>query len=359
MSVPDFTLFDTIEQAIFVLTEDSSGKITYAFANRYMRERLQRPLGDIVGMTARELYDGRASENVYRRHTQAWASGVVAFHEVAVPVAGETVWVRTNLTPIHDDSGRMTHMVGFAHDVTKHKELEQAQTMASAMAGEMEDFVSLAAHDLRSPMANVRMLTDLLREGFVDMGDGKLEMIEMIEKISERALMLVSDVLSQAVATRAQISNRIFNFEDLCDDVLVTLDPSRHHHVFVSPIHVEGDYTAIQIILRNLIDNAFKHAGPNQIEITIDMEAQDDKTLLLTVCDDGKGFEDPALAFLDGGALSNQSGFGLLGVRRLVRSRGGTISAVAPTSGRGAEIRVTLPGYTLDGNTASKLLASA
>lgn len=317
-----------------------------------MRERLNCDLCDIVGRTAAQIYDGRAGEHVYRRHKDAWHGNTQTFHEVSVPVLGETVWVHTNFTPLRDDLGRMTHMVGLAHDITRQKQLEQAQAMASAMAGEMEDFVNLAAHDLRSPMANLRALADMVREDFVDMGDGKLEMIQMIESISERALALVSDVLGQSVATRAEISSRTFNFEHLCDDILVTLDPQRRHKVFVNPILVEGDYTAIQIILKNLIDNAVKHAGSARIEMTLDLEALDNDTLLLTVCDDGKGFADPAVAFLDGGELKTGSGFGLLGVRRLVRSRRGTISAVAPTSGTGAEIRVTLPGKVLIDHTA-------
>jgi signal transduction histidine kinase len=64
----------------------------------------------------------------------------------------------------------------------------------------------------------------------------------------------------------------------------------------------------------------------------------------VTVRDNGVGFADPALALLDGGKLAPGSGFGLFGIRRLIRARGGTILAETPTNGSGAAITFTLPG---------------
>ncbi|WP_420012752.1 sensor histidine kinase [Tateyamaria sp.] len=232
------------------------------------------------------------------------------------------------------------------------------QAITSATVAEMEDFVSLAAHDLRSPIANVKTLADLIREDFVDMGDGKLEMLGMIEEISTRALALVSDVMALAAAANARSDLRNFDLRALCEDILVTLDPARLHVVTVPQLHLNADYIAIQIILRNLIDNALKHSKAERTALEISVTAQGPHRIEVTVKDDGTGFADPALAFLDGGALGVDSGFGLLGIRRLVRARGGVISAVSPSSGRGAEVQFQLPGQILPNMQAVGALAT-
>lgn len=340
----DFSVYEYIADPVFVLTRDASGEIVYAYLNKAGLERLDRELGDVTGRSAADIFSGRASQSVRSRQRDAWEAGVATDYETALPIGDTVLWVRTSLMPMRDSTGRMTHMVGISRDITQERALEQAQAVTSALTSEMERFVSLAAHDLRSPILNVRSLADMLREGFVDMGDGKLELIRMIEEISERSLSLVTDVLAQASASNAVANIREFDFERLCTDILVTLDPSQQHTVILPKLVIESDHTAMQVVLRNLIDNAFKHAGNIQIAMTLSVAAADDGALTITVCDDGKGFADPALAFLDGGELRMDSGFGLLGVRRLIRARGGDISAVPPSSGLGAEVRFSLPG---------------
>lgn len=347
MRLPDFTIYDLIAQTVFVLVKDDEGRVVYAFMNACGLGHLDCGLDDVVGRSADALFTGRAATSVKDRQARAWADGQSVTYEIAIPIGDNTLWVRTRLEPVFDEAGELAYMVGISQDISQERALQQMHAMTSAMAAEMEDFVSLAAHDLRSPIANVKTLADLVREDFVDMGDGKLEMIGMIEQISTRALELVSDVMSQAAAANAGSDRRDFDIKALCEDILVTLDPARLHVVTVPRARLNADYIAIQIILRNLIDNALKHSKTKRTELEISVRQHADERIEITVCDDGTGFADPALAFLDGGALGVDSGFGLLGIRRLVRARGGEISAVPPTSGRGAEVRFQLPGHVL------------
>lgn len=344
MHLPDFSAYDNISQPIFVLVQNLQGQVVYGFLNRFGCDILGLPPEDVVGRPACELFDGRAGDSVLQRQTIAWEEGKAASYDVALPIRDQKYWVRTTLQPVHRPDGSLAYMVGISQDISREQEMQQAQAMASALASEMEDFVSLAAHDLRSPIANVKSLVDMVRDGFVDMGDGKLEMISMIEEISTRALALVSDVLSQAAATRAGSETRTFDLQALCDDILVTLDPANLHVLNVAKARLKTDYVVLQIVLRNLIDNAIKHSEAESIRLDVSIDAVGSERIAITVCDDGAGFADPAVAFLDGGRLTADSGFGLLGVRRLLRVRDGDISARHPASGRGAEIRFELPG---------------
>ena len=57
-----------------------------------------------------------------------------------------------------------------------------------------------------------------------------------------------------------------------------------------------------------------------------------------------RGFAESAIRFINGGGFRVDSGYGLLGVRRMVQARGGSMSAVNSEDGTGAVIRFSLPG---------------
>ncbi len=342
LMLPDFSNYNAIGSPVFVLTRNTEGQVVYAFLNTAGCRRLLCGPGDVVGKTVADLFDGRAGMAAYERHCAAWDAEVEAAYEIPLTIGQETIWVMTHLTPQFDATGALSHFVGMSLDITMQKRLEQAHTMTQAMTSEIEDFVRFAAHDLRSPIANVKMLTDHLRDGFVDMGDGKVEIIDMIENISERALDLVSDVLVQTAAVQEEARPVQFEFSTMCENVLAMLDPARQHNVTMSDALVDADFAAVQIIVRNLVDNALKYAGLARVVLHLDVAALDEDHICITVTDNGKGFDDPALAFLENDGSASKGGFGLLAVRRLVRTRGGTISV--KNAQVGAEIRVELPG---------------
>ena len=225
------------------------------------------------------------------------------------------------------------------------------RTELDTINNELETYVSLAAHDLRAPMRNVAQIADLLREDFQDLGDGKLDLINLLEDIGKKATRLIGDVLSHAEAVSRVEEISEFSFGDLVRDILALLDPTGSCVVVCSEATVRGDKTATQIILRNLVDNAMKYfespaSGPDAVPLQLDIRilASDDDYFYVSVADNGSGFSDPARLFLDSGELRCDSGYGLLGVRRLITARGGSLSVANREEGSGAEVSFSLPG---------------
>jgi len=107
---------------------------------------------------------------------------------------------------------------------------------------------------------------------------------------------------------------------------------------------IAADKTATQIVLRNLMDNAIKHSGKSMVDLSVKVQEEREGVLSFVVNDNGHGFPDPTVAFLDGGQMQANSGFGLLGIRRLVTARGGDISAENIAGGEGSLVRFTLSG---------------
>ncbi|MFL4469757.1 ATP-binding protein [Tateyamaria armeniaca] len=340
----DFSVFDFVNQFIFVLVPDADNRPIYAFLNKIGSDRLGKTRDEIVGQPAHEIFSGRAAYSVYRRQCGAWANGVETDYEIALPLGTETMWARTNLVPVHDANGQVTHMIGTTQDITDERKQLQDHVLSAAAAQDLEDLMCMAAHDLRSPLSNLKTLAGMMRKDFVDHGDGKSQLIDMIDSISDRALSVVSSIMGQAMAMGPVGCNAAFDLGAMCDDVMVMLDPISKHSVSYPRVEVQAEIMVVHIVLRNLIDNAVKHSGKEVVKISIDMTPMNAERLLFRVSDNGSGFDSRVVDAWETAESGNYGGFGLMGVRRLVRSRGGNVALTTPTSGQGAEVQVELPG---------------
>lgn len=345
-------LLDLIALPVIVLSPDERDKLVYRYFNTAALEAMGAPLEDVQGRSARELYPGKLGDIAYQLEYEVYRSGVENTLEMTLPLKGRFENIRTHFKPVIDDQGNVIELIGTRESTNAEIAIREVQTSSEALNTDMEDFVNLAAHDLRSPVRKVKFLADLLREDFEDLGDGKLELIHMLEDVASKAMILTNDVLNHAQAASAVASIENFGLQAMVLDLISTLDPERRHRVHVDDIWICGDRIACQIILRNLIDNAFKHNMDGTIDLTVIATPHGSRTLEIKVADNGQGFSDTALEFLEGGGFRVDSGYGLLGVRRLVQSRGGKIEASQCPSGKGALVCVTLPGQVLGDSVA-------
>ncbi|MGB3244472.1 MAG: PAS domain-containing sensor histidine kinase [Sulfitobacter sp.] len=334
---------DFVASPVFVLEPDAQGCPRYVAFNATARAISKRPLADYLGRTALEVYPGGLGRTAFERHKEVARTGQAITYEIDLPIGGTTRAVRTTLMPQKRPDG-LCRLFGTSADLTEERKSLVAQVSIKTIATEMEQFVSMAAHDLRAPMRNIALIADMLRDGFVDQGDGKLELIDMLEEVADKSKSLIADVLSHANAIDTTQTTKVFNFAALCRDLCDVLDPHGQHHFTYTAVELKADRTAFQIAVRNLIDNALKHGNRDGMHIDITVQRGKSGMLDVILTDDGKGFSDAALAFLNGGAFRVDSGYGLLGVRRMIAARGGTMSAGNAAKGQGAVIRFSMPG---------------
>lgn len=344
MNKSDAALLDHVQTPIFVLEPDSQQCPRYVAFNKIACQSGNVTIDQILGLTALELYPGQSGKVAYERHCTALSTGMPATYELTLPLGGRDLHVRTHLQPVKDDQGNVIRLIGTSTDINAEYAVRQAAASSILNSSDIEDFVAFAAHDLRSPIRNVAGIAELLKDNFQDMGDGKLELINMLESIASKATRLISDVLAHAEQTHATESIECFELAQLCADIMGMLDPARRHEIEVKTCVIFGDKIATQLILRNLIDNAIKHNPNSNLLLTVAARKNDSEHFEVVVTDNGVGFPDPAVAFLSNGAFRSESGFGLLGICRLIESRKGTIAARQSDSGQGAHIRFALPG---------------
>lgn len=287
---------------------------------------------------------------------------------VILLVVGGTTWVVTGraLAPVEriraetdaiggDDLHRRVPVPPSRDEVHR-----LAETM-NRMLGRLEDsaerqrrFVSDASHELRSPLASLRQTAEVAATHPGAMDDG-----ELAEATLEETLRMQRLVESLLLLTRTDEGPRAPAVEVDLDDLalaeatrlrrqgLVTVDASG-----VGPARVLGDPVALGQVVRNLADNAARHAGA---AVSIGC-ADEPEGALLWVDDDGAGvatddrervFErfvrlDEARARDAGG-----SGLGLAIVRDVVRRHGGDARVETSPAG-GARFVVRLPSAAPD-----------
>ena len=216
-------------------------------------------------------------------------------------------------------------------------------------------FVADAAHELRTPLA--AMLTRLdVRDRWPDdsSSDGELR------RYTERLSRLVDDLL---VLARVDARKRSLVDVDLDDVVLGELPDARRLasnrlppvdvQPALRPVRVRGDTALLGRVVRNLLDNAIRHAR-STVTVSLKAEASAPQPLgseaVLVVTDDGAGIK-PAdtdrifdrFTRLDEGRGRDTggAGLGLAIVREVVHLHGGRI--VVDPSGPGACFVVRLP----------------
>lgn len=213
-------------------------------------------------------------------------------------------------------------------------------------------FVADASHELRSPLATIQAGLDTLTTAALP-GTARHH-VELMRMEAERLGRLVSDLLLLARVDEQGLSlhHDDVDLDDLAyteRDRLAAQHPTLAVHTQVSPVRVHGDVHHLARALRNLTDNAARHAAD---QVTLRVWADDDGGHV-EVSDDGPGVADSDLQLiferfvrLDASRSRSDGGIGLgLPItREIVTAHGGrvTVEPAAPP-GTGLTVRITLP----------------
>ncbi len=239
-----------------------------------------------------------------------------------------------------DEVARLAHTMNVMLD-----RLETAQT-------KQRQFVSDASHELRSPLTTIRTSVEVakLHPEAVDWP----QVATTVLNESERLDGLVSDLLDLAKLDETSNGEHGARRGHVDVDELVLDDVARLQRLGytvraegVSAARVDGDGRQLAKLVRNLLDNAARHAA-SAVTVTL---SEDSTTACLRVDDDGPGIpaEDRDRVFerftrLDESRLrqTGGSGLGLALVKAIAEGHGGSVTALASPSG-GARFEVRLP----------------
>jgi PAS domain S-box-containing protein len=218
---------------------------------------------------------------------------------------------------------------------------------------ELEAFSYSVSHDLRGPLRAIAGFTGLLRDRHYETidADGR-RYIDRVLAGTQRMSNLIDDLLELGRVTRVEFRQQQVDLSELARAILTRLrevSPERAAAIVIEPrLLVEGDAGLLEIVLENLLDNAWKFtAGRPVAEIRVgaleDIAGHDNERTFF-VRDNGVGF-DPRYATNLFGVFQRLhaagefpgTGVGLATVQRIVQRHGGRIWAEAAVD-RGATI---------------------
>lgn len=207
-------------------------------------------------------------------------------------------------------------------------------------------FSADAAHELRTPLTAIRAELDLLAEDSLDASTAAA-----VERLRARTLALsrLVDRLLALARTGLESAEPVA-LEDVARDVVARVGGARVRLAVEAPGMVNGDEVLLAALVENAVDNALKFSGEAPVDVRV---SEAEGRVQVDVIDDGPGLspDDRARAFepffraAAARAEAPGHGIGLAIVAQVAGAHGGAASFVDP-EGRGAHLRVTLPGWT-------------
>jgi PAS domain S-box-containing protein len=286
------------------------------------------------------LRDGRAEDEEWR-----------------VRKDGSRFWADAVITALRDPHGELLGFAKVTRDLTERRRAEEERVeLAEAQAGVRlrDEFLAMASHELRTPVAALRMQVQGLQRRRDALDALAARFVARATEATDRLASLVDVLLdvSWLSAGRFELHPQRSDLGAVIRATVDRLQPAARHAA--SPIDLDaaaelvGDWDVVRMeqVLTNLLSNAMKFGAGSSISVRA--LAQGDKAVLV-VADHGSGIPPEVLPRMfdrfERGAPRTQYGglgLGLYITREIVEAHGGTIRAENMPSG-GARFVVELP----------------
>ncbi|MGE5808415.1 MAG: ATP-binding protein, partial [Nitrospirota bacterium] len=213
---------------------------------------------------------------------------------------GEKIFVEVSTSPIKDEDGKVIQVVHVAKDITNRKRAEEERELLLADIArsnkDLEQFASVASHDLKEPLRMVSAYVQRLEKKYKGRLDEKadkyirfaLEGVERMEKLIE-GLLAYSRITRGAAQFSPVDSNRIFSLA--VSNLSASIHESTAEVTREELPVVLGDEIQLLQLLQNLIGNAIKYRklqAPPHVHVS---SAREGSHYVFSVRDSGIGID--------------------------------------------------------------------
>lgn len=207
--------------------------------------------------------------------------------------------------------------------------------------GLLKEFAAVVSHDLKMPLANLILISDIVKNKYSGAIDEKgKDYLDYLKKSSLSMSDYITKILEHYECIAYDIDDtQHFPINDLLEGVIDLLNIKNNCEIILPEQNIEilCNSTALQQVFINLIGNSLKYNDKDKTIIEIEASAEDD-LYEFKVRDNGRGIEEEKLKtifdlFTIVGHLDNNGekghGIGLSTVQKLVQSLGGTITVLS------------------------------
>lgn len=197
-----------------------------------------------------------------------------------------TFWGNMIITPIKDGYDQIYGYSVITRDLTERREVDRRK----------DEFVSIASHELKTPLTSVKVFTQVLLKNLAPIADKThikylMKMDMQIDKLTK----LINDLLdvSKMQSGKIEFKKEPVNLVELTQEVVENMQAISDSHTIVlqgSLLHpIAGDSDRLSQVLINFISNAIKYSPQaDRIEVSL---AQDSQQAIVAVKDFGYGID--------------------------------------------------------------------
>ncbi len=362
-------LSTAIEQSpVSIVITDPKGDIEYV--NPKFCDLTGYSVEEAIGQNPRILKGGKTSEEEYEELWNTIISGRTWTGEFYnIKKNGEYYWERATISPIKNELGEITHLLGVKEDITDHKAAEEALRItkqevedtnsqleisierANGLALDAElanvaksEFLANMSHEIRTPMNGIIGMTGLLME--TELSPEQRKFTETVKSSSESLLAIINDILdfSKIEAGKLDLEDLDFNLRSTIEDLLdlLAIPASQKGLELIClvepdvPSRLMGDPGRLRQIVVNLASNAIKFTASGEVSIHVSLEQEDLQGVVIRfeITDTGIGISQDQIdilwdPFMQGDASIKRrfggTGLGLSISKQLVELMGGRI----------------------------------
>lgn len=364
------SIIDTIPDHVYV--KDLEGRFMLDNV-AHRRSHGPKTDGTTTGRTVFDYYhpDEAARFDEDDRQVIETKESIVNREQQVILEDGRDMWIEVTKVPLRDPDGEMIGLVGISSDITDRKVAEDQLWRFTGQLersnAELQNFASVASHDLQEPLRKIQAFGDRLRvKCGPALSSQGLDYLDRMQSAAQRMQILIQDLLKLS-----RVTSRAQPFEE-CDlnevvkgvvsDLEIVIE-QKSAEVEVNELPtIMADPLQMRQLFQNLISNALKFQAPGDLPRVIvegrvfKMKERKSPGALageqickIVVRDNGIGFDSKFAEqiFVVFQRLHNRSeyegtGIGLAICRKITDRHGGSIVAKS-AEGQGAAFIVTLP----------------
>ena len=275
-----------------------------------------------------------------------------------------------NIAHVLKDAGYFINVIGLALSsiqynirlkennemlIQQYKKIKESEKMK-------EEFINIAAHELRTPIQPILGLTDIIYSKIKD--KEQHELLEIVMRNASRLKRLTDNLLdvTKIEGRSLMLKKEKLNLNILISEVLKEYGKKVvkqqmvkivYDFKYIHDIIVEADRDRLDQVIRNLVDNALKFNTMynNQIIfVIVDLKKEEEEgkeQAIVSIKDTGNGISKEVLPKLFSKFTTSDSssgtGLGLYICKNIIQAHGGKIWAENDPDGKGATFRFTLP----------------
>ncbi|TSC73890.1 MAG: NarL family signal transduction histidine kinase [Parcubacteria group bacterium Gr01-1014_48] len=328
-----------------VVITDENACILYA--NKAMERTTGFSVDEVMGKNPGDLWGGKMPNEFY---TRMWNTIKVEKKPFVGEVRnvrknGEEYWQELHISPILDARGEVKFLIGIEPNITDRKEKERFK----------DEFISIVGHQLKSPLAAIRWILDLLQK---DRGltVRQRQSLEDIYASNLNLLDLVNDLLLVSRTGNVGTNRKTIDLAQVIRKIIAQIE--RQHPTISFSFSNEGtnplyaNEVLVLQIFTNIIANAAEYSDENSGKVEVKLLKEKEHGFYIFTCkDNGIGIppQDQEKIFSKAFRASNThqakksgTGLGLFIVKTIADSLGWTVSFES-TIGNGTTFFLKIP----------------